>query len=368
MKKTLLSILAGGLLLGTQSCKDDIDLFAEGQDVTVVYGLLDASDSLQSIKINRVYQGQGSLNELAMNPANFEYENLDSAKIIEYDFSSFDTVPTGREWLLKEDVVTNKDSGFFYYPDQVIYRTAADLQLGKLYQIYINKQNGSPIVNSYSEVIEDREGKNTMLKPVGVNLGIRGLGLSSKGEEPLEDDIIMEFDMPINAKVMEVYLDLAYKDQYLDSTFSEEKTLTYKIGTFITPKVKLFPDENVRVEGRLNATSFYTFIASNVPVVPEGSDIKQRVLANVPLKFRYIVGGTELQTYMEVSEPSTSLLENKPEYTNINNGIGVFSCRSFEEMEGYLSKNSIKYLVEGEITAGRRFCHTTDPFSDYYCY
>lgn len=368
MKKTLLSFLSAAMLLGTQSCKDDIDIFAQGEEVTVVYGLLNAKDSLQSIKINRVFQGQGSLEELAQDPSNSEYENLDSARLIEFEVFAGDTRPTGNEWPLFEDIVTNKDSGFFYYPDQKIYRAAADLKTDKYYQLYVDKQNGQPIVNSFSEVIEPRDGKSTMLKPVGVHLEIRGLSLSSNGEEPKEDDLVLEFDMPLNAKVMEVYMDFFYQDQYWDSSFSDVKTLTYKVGTLVAPKIKKFPTDVVVVEGRLNATSWYNFIASNVSVLDASGDIRQRVPANIPIKFRYIVGGQELQTYMEVSAPSTSLLENKPEYTNVENGIGVFSCRSFEEMDGYLTKNTIKYLVEGEITAGRGFCHSTDPFSGSYCY
>lgn len=369
MKKTLLSIFSATLMLGLQSCKDDIDIFAQGEEVTVVYGLLNAQDSLQSIKINKVFQGQGTLAELAQNPTNSEYDNLDSAKIIEFEKQGPDTVSTGREWLLTPDVVTDKDSGFFYYPDQKVYRSAADIQQGKIYQIYVDKQDGSLAVSSYSEVLEVRSGINTLTKPNGVNLSIRGLSLSTDGEEPKEDDIDMEFEMPVNAKVMEVYIDFKYRNQYMDNSYGPVQTLSYKVTTFVAKKIKERPDDFVEPgTAKLNATSFYNFIASNVAPLESGGNIRQRVLMNEPLKFRYIFGGRELHTYMEVSEPSTSLLESKPEYTNISNGIGVFSCRSFEEMDGYLSRNSITYLVEGPILAGRGFCHNTDNNSSFYCY
>jgi hypothetical protein len=368
MKKTLLSVFSAVALLATQSCKDDIEIFAQGEEVTVVYGLLNAKDSLQSIKINKVFQGQGTLEQLAQDPTNSEYANLDSAKLIEYELLGRDTFPTGRNWLLTEDIVTNKDSGYFYYPDQKIYRTAADLLTDRLYQIYIDKQDGSPIVSSYSQVIEPRTGTSTLTRPTGVNIERRGLSLSVQGDEPQEDPIQLEFSMPLNAKVMEVYIDLTYRNQAFDDSFGEPITISYKVGTLVTSRIPTRPTDDFRVEALLNATSFYTFIAGNVPEVKDGEDIKQRVLADVPLKFRYVIGGEELQTYLEVSEPSTSILETKPEYTNIKNGIGVFSCRSFEEMDGYLSLNSITYLVDGEICAGRKFCHSTSPGHIFYCY
>jgi hypothetical protein len=39
------------------------------------------------------------------------------------------------------------------------------------------------------------------------------------------------------------------------------------------------------------------------------------------------VAATELSTFLEVHEPSSSLVQEKPEYSNIENGIGIFSAR-----------------------------------------
>jgi hypothetical protein len=39
------------------------------------------------------------------------------------------------------------------------------------------------------------------------------------------------------------------------------------------------------------------------------------------------VAAEELNTYMEVNEPSNSIVQDKPEYSNITNGIGIFSSR-----------------------------------------
>ncbi|MCP4294029.1 MAG: hypothetical protein GY786_00280, partial [Proteobacteria bacterium] len=41
--------------------------------------------------------------------------------------------------------------------------------------------------------------------------------------------------------------------------------------------------------------------------------------------------GEEYDTYMNVNGPSTSLVQDRPEYTNIENGIGLFSSRYFKD-------------------------------------
>jgi hypothetical protein len=40
-----------------------------------------------------------------------------------------------------------------------------------------------------------------------------------------------------------------------------------------------------------------------------------------------IAGGNELNTYIEVNKPSISIAQQKPVFTNITNGLGVFSSR-----------------------------------------
>jgi hypothetical protein len=43
----------------------------------------------------------------------------------------------------------------------------------------------------------------------------------------------------------------------------------------------------------------------------------------------YVVSaaGVEYNTYLNVNEPSTSLVQDRPEYTNIENGFGLLSSR-----------------------------------------
>ena len=45
------------------------------------------------------------------------------------------------------------------------------------------------------------------------------------------------------------------------------------------------------------------------------------------MDFIIAVAADELNTYMEVNEPSNSIVQERPDYTNITNGIGLFSSR-----------------------------------------
>lgn len=361
MKLNYTTLLIFGALiaaLGINSCKNDVEIFAPQSDVTLVYGLLNADDTLHQFKINRVFQGESAISELAQDPTVSEYENI-SAQVIEMERNGFDTIETGRSWEVKEATITNKDSGFFYYPDQKIYEFSGLLSSNKLYRIKVDKQNETPIVESTTELIS-KQG-NILLSPRG--LDFIGLGLANLNGP--NEKIGLELKVPVNGKVIQVFLDFTYRNEYNDGTFGPYTTLSYYVGNYVTATIPRTSDQSIKLQGNLNGAAFYEFIAANVPVVTTADNIKQRIpnrdgLDNTPLKFRYVVGGDELNTYIEVAAPSTSILETKPEYTNVTNGVGVFSCRTFQEQDSKMSSASWDYLVEGEITAGRRFCHKSN--------
>jgi len=47
----------------------------------------------------------------------------------------------------------------------------------------------------------------------------------------------------------------------------------------------------------------------------------------------FSVAAEDLNTYMEVSEPSLSIVQERPSFSNIYNGIGLFSSRFVNEID-----------------------------------
>lgn len=358
-------------LVGIQSCKNEVEVFANEKDVTVIYGLLSASDAVHQIKVNRVFQGTEAVDVLANDPELSEYENID-VSLLELQDNGFSGIDTLNRWSFQEALITNKDSGVFYYPNQKIYELEQQLNSNYLYAVQVDKLDGSAIVESTTEmltVIDD----DMLTKPAGLLSPGPGLGLANTqlidGEFeilPIEE-ISLEVTVPTNGKVVDVYLDFSYQERDLDFNLGDTITISYYIGQEVVTQVPTAQDiEEIELE--LNPTAFYNFIAGKVPEVVDGEDIFQRQPLDIPLTFRFVSGGIEFNTYLEVASPSTSLLETKPEYTNIINGVGLWSCRSLNSQLSKMSEKSIEYLVNGEITSGRRFCHYTDDQSDSKCY
>ena len=99
------------------SCKTDFDITSEWKDITVVYGLLDQSDSVHLIKINKAFLGDGNALQYATIEDSSSYGNNLEVKLVEKNGTS-----------VVQDIVFDttsyypKDSGLFYYPHQLLYK------------------------------------------------------------------------------------------------------------------------------------------------------------------------------------------------------------------------------------------------------
>ncbi len=76
-----------------------------------------------------------------------------------------------------------------------------------------------------------------------------------------------------------------------------------------------------------NGDAFYAWVQTQVPYTDpnEESKVLSRYTGN--LDFMISVAAPELNTYMEVNEPSNSIVQERPDYSNLTNGIGIFSSR-----------------------------------------
>ncbi len=82
------------------------------------------------------------------------------------------------------------------------------------------------------------------------------------------------------------------------------------------------------------------------------------------LDFLFSLGGEELYTYIKANEPSSGIVQIKPQYSNLSEGIGVFSCRFDTGLYNKdISFRSIDSLASGQYTYNLGF---VNHYNDYY--
>ena len=82
------------------------------------------------------------------------------------------------------------------------------------------------------------------------------------------------------------------------------------------------------MEVLLEGSKFFNFIENNIDNNP--SVIREFV----NLDIRMTIGTTDLDTFISVNRPSTTVTQEKPEFTNITNGIGLFTARNIYYIYG----------------------------------
>ena len=79
MTKSLVYILLVCVI--AVSCKTDIDISADWENIPVVYSILDPSDTIHYVRITRVFSGNESAYVMAMQPDSLVYKDTLDVKI-----------------------------------------------------------------------------------------------------------------------------------------------------------------------------------------------------------------------------------------------------------------------------------------------
>jgi hypothetical protein len=69
--------------------------------------------------------------------------------------------------------------------------------------------------------------------------------------------------------------------------------------------------------------NYLQFIGSTIQSNPTGLVARRALKTDIIL----VSASDDLYTFIQVNAPSTGLIQEKPEFTNISNGLGIFSSR-----------------------------------------
>lgn len=349
-------LLPIALLLFITSCNEEITSNPDAKQIPVVFGLLDATDSIHFIKITRTFSGTNNAIDVAQIEDSSYFDQVDVT--VEEVLMNQVT----RTWTLKDTTITNKEPGAFYSPNQKCYyfetTTAAPLKTNATYRMKAIINNGEFTVT----------GETAMTGGLGITnpnpLGSFNFMSAANGVVSYTNQTCKVNNG--NAKIMDARLTV-YFDEYFNGN-PVEKSFVWKLG-------ELNGDD---IQGTssiflANGKNFFELIKSNVTNDPT---INKRQFTKITLTF---TGGTDdLSKYILINKPSNSLAQNKPTFTNLitsdgRGAIGLFSSRykvsqtkikwqNFQPYTRGIDKNSVIELCTGPITGNLLFCsdHPTD--------
>lgn len=358
-------------VLSLSRCTTDVDLTAPYASIPVVFGLLDAEVDTQWVKINRTWLGDGDQTQAALVQDSSEYDvDRIQARFVEV-INGIDN----RTFELVDTLLENKeDDGVFFTPEHTAYyaKTTGNDQLNpdaeyRLELTIDDTVNVSAVTNMIGVTVG-----NITQPPMGIdNLK---LGFASVGSTIVQYPTYnFRWSSTPGASRYDAVLVVHYVENYwaddfhteLDST--KHRSMEIFIGT-----VEPNDDEGSQILTKeFPGSSLYSNLSSrlesNNRITRELGIWDEDTQISRAFDFVLMVANDQLATYLEINAPVTGIIQERPEYTNINGGLGLWASRTTQGVYGLgYTTDTIEHLQEGEETADLNFC-TPNPNSQYTC-
>jgi len=285
-------------ILGFASCETDFNVNATWEEVTVVYGLLDAGDGeeVQQIKISKAFLGNMDALQMAQyaDSINFGEGELDVKVIRIKSNGNTDTIT-----LLEVPTVRNEGD---FNDSIMVYTFENEDDFLKtnyaVYELLIKNTITGNTVSSKTSIISGFDFDNVFRNNKAFQFGFynnNDYSLSTVTWDDSND----------NGKIYQLDLVINYAENGIDKQL-----------IFSQPLV-----DNTETKMSIEGESFFNFLRAELTK----DNTKVRYFNSIDLVMT--VGSEDLDTYIKVNKPITGIVQERPQFTNINNGIGLFSSR-----------------------------------------
>ncbi len=280
-------------------CSTDVATLASYKQIPVVYGLLNVSDTVQWIRINKAYLGEGNALVMAQQPDSINYADVLDVTIEEYNGHNL-----LRTLNLQRDSGVLKDAGQFANVPNILYRT----NFGE--KIFSKNSYRLKIMNRQTDSIATSE--TTVVDSISIFSPSNAAAINFAGPFPYT----VRWNSVPEGFLYELIIRFHYTDINTSTGDSTEKFIDWKHPT-ISNSTGGSSEFTIDIDGQ----NFYIYAASQLEPI---AGIKRSA---GKLDFNFTVAGKEYRNYVEVNQPPTGINQSIPLYTNIQGGIGIFSSR-----------------------------------------
>lgn len=304
------------------SCETDFDVNAQWEDVTIVYGLIDPNIEDQLIKINKAFLGQGDALQMASIADSSNYNPSDLHvkihRIRQQAFNQYDTLSS----VTLNDTILDKDDGLFSTDNNIIYtfkKPSSFYNTNSLYALEIINLISGHKVTSQTEIINtfSFESLNPSFEWGLYNGDLPdSLKFRTKNIEwqPSTNGVIYQLDIVIN---------------YIENNDTINLPWSQPLVEYTSGNMSL----------KIKGDQFFQFLTTNL------TNNTPKQFLNLDLVMT--VGSDDLKTYINVNKPFSGIVQERPVFSNINNGVGLFSARfTYDDIKGIeLTNGTINYMI-----------------------
>tara|TARA_R110002050_G_scaffold110013_2_gene221899 strand:- start:7881 stop:8948 length:1068 start_codon:yes stop_codon:yes gene_type:complete len=310
MKKILLALCT---LVALFSCDNEVDINAEYQDLSIIYGMLNPKLDSNYVRVQRGYLGTEPASSSVGQSDSLYYDTADiDVYIREYakDATTFD-----KEAPLIYDNSILLDSGLYTGDGYYLFRvpSAMDILNTKEYEVAVIRKDGSE-ASARTGIVGDIDiliPRATVTAKVYNGLIEFRVRQDLTGNSP---------DATVKMTAYQPIIQFHYKEVDLNTRIEQFKTATITL-----PLVEsIFDNINLTFTGTELNQALAERLEKNPNVI--------RFFQSLDVE---IYGASEeLMTFIELNKPSTGINQNRPDYSQVINGSGILSSRTFSKRVG----------------------------------
>ncbi len=322
-------------LLGLMSCENELNVNDDWSDITVVYGILDRTQDTNWVRIHRAWLGQDKVSIGAQSPDSIYYAQTLLVQLEELNASGEIVHLID---LIFDNTSRELEEGEFTTEEYRLYRTSETLKADTEYRLRIQKNNGKPDITATTRVLED---DLRVVRPTPAQL----IAL-----EPLKDYTI-QFDTQEGSKIFQTYVTLRYKEHPI----GQPGQLSYHEAVARLPVTDVNnTDGDVRVIVGYNTESLLQSFRNEIPFDPGVWRYFQA------LDFTVLAGDEDLHTFINVNQPATGIVSERPDFSNIEGGYGLFASRALNgRYNKSLNEAGLNNLILSDLTCDLNFVKVT---------
>ena len=306
-------------------CKNDFKVNEDWSDISVVYGLISSKDTVHYIRLSKAFLGEQDAYQMAQVSDSLYYKN--AIVYIEED-------GTSNKIYFSKDSTIQKDSGIFAYDTNIYYKAISPLSINPDAKYKLNIFTNGKTITSETSLLQF-----FIIEPLPPNSV--SLYQSDKG-------LTVKWTSQPNARIFETNVRFYYYE--ITSTDTTKKYIDIKLATQTT--LSILGNENM--EALLTGGTFLTTVGNKVP---NNTNVLKRVVAHASIEVTISVGSDDLYTYMQVNQPSTGIVSERPVFSNISNGLGLFTSKyeTILPTKPSLNKRTLDSLADGQFTKNLKF-------------
>lgn len=339
MNKYLLGILP--ILLATlllPSCSKDFDSNAPYADVTIVYGVLDADQSTNYIKIYRGFLTEGDAYQAAT-----IYDSLYYFDKIKVELEEYVANRLTHSWELDTTTQIPREDGDFT-TKQLLYVVPQPLSESATYKLVITNKETGRVVRATTSIVWRFEVDQHMAHLLNVTVNTR---------------TAFKFTLPDHGASYQVYQVFHYIERSKSTGIELRKSFRRQLVSG-----NLTSNENVQYV----PSTLYDAIASNVE---EDPSVDRYITVDSCIQFEVWAVNEPMKNYVIANSTTGSVVTDRLSYTNVEcedgHTAGIFASRRYATSWHGMQPLSQEELKSGSTTGHLGF-HTAAEYLQLHGY